>query len=268
MSSWRIETLTDIDERVPERVPRRGLPARLAEHPPADLGDQPGLLEHRDELVRADDAARRVVPAQQRLHAVHVHRVEVEERLVQQVELAVGERGLQVHLQPEPVDHRRLHLGREQRGAVLAHRLGAVQRDVGVAEQVLAGVAVALGDADAGGDRQRAVEAVEQERLAQHVAEPLGEQLRAGRERHALGEHHELVAAEPADRVAGPDRGREPGRDRAQQLVAGLVPERVVDLLEVVEVDEERGHRLLRRGGTGRASARPGRGSACGWRAR
>ena len=49
----------------------------------------------------------------------------------------------------------------------------------------------------------------------------------------------ELVAAEPADGVAGADRAAQPGGDLPQQLVAGRVAERVVDLLEAVEVAEE-----------------------------
>ena len=89
------------------------------------------------------------------------------------------------------------------------------------------------------------------------------ERLLAGRDRHherlerALGdlhgaplgilvadhEHGELVAAEPGDDVVAADRVHEPGRDAAQQLVADRVPERVVDALEVVEVDEH--HRDL-----------------------
>ena len=51
----------------------------------------------------------------------------------------------------------------------------------------------------------------------------------------------ELVAAEPRDRVGFAYRGRETLRHRLQQLVAGIVAERVVDPLEVVEVEEEAG---------------------------
>ena len=56
-------------------------------------------------------------------------------------------------------------------------------------------------------------------------------------------EHHELVAAHAADRVGVAQRARQPGRDRQQQPVAGLVPERVVDVLELVQVDEQRRRR-------------------------
>ena len=52
-------------------------------------------------------------------------------------------------------------------------------------------------------------------------------------------QERELVAAEASQRVCGPDRLRETRRNHLQQLVAGAVTERVVDLLEAVEVDEE-----------------------------
>src|SRR5690606_39459820 len=47
----------------------------------------------------------------------------------------------------------------------------------------------------------------------------------------------ELVAAQPRDDVAGPREAAEPPRRLAQELVARVVPERVVDVLEAVEVD-------------------------------
>ena len=51
-------------------------------------------------------------------------------------------------------------------------------------------------------------------------------------------QHAELVAAEAGDRVAGRGAPREPRPDLLQQLVAVDVAERVVDLLEAVEVHE------------------------------
>ena len=52
-------------------------------------------------------------------------------------------------------------------------------------------------------------------------------------------EDDELVAGEPAHDVAGPHCGLEALCEREEDLVAAGVPERVVDQLEVVEVDEE-----------------------------
>ena len=51
----------------------------------------------------------------------------------------------------------------------------------------------------------------------------------------------ELVAAEPRERVALPQRLLQARADLAQHLVARRVPERVVELLEAVEVDQQQG---------------------------
>ena len=51
-------------------------------------------------------------------------------------------------------------------------------------------------------------------------------------------EQHELVTAQPADRVARPHHVLQPAGDDLEHFVAGLVAVRVVDVLEVVQVEE------------------------------
>ena len=51
--------------------------------------------------------------------------------------------------------------------------------------------------------------------------------------------HDELIATQSPHHVLGPQRCLQPLRDRHQHLIAGLVVQPVVDLLEVVHVDEE-----------------------------
>ncbi len=60
-----------------------------------------------------------------------------------------------------------------------------------------------------------------------------------------LDQDGELVAAEARDGVARAQRLLEARRDRGEQLVAGGVPEAVVDELELVEVEEEDGDRAV-----------------------
>src|SRR4051794_16183824 len=55
------------------------------------------------------------------------------------------------------------------------------------------------------------------------------------------GQDDELVPAEPADDVVSAGAGAESGGDVAQQLVAHLVAQGVVDGLEAVEVHEQHG---------------------------
>ena len=54
-----------------------------------------------------------------------------------------------------------------------------------------------------------------------------------------LLEHNEFVAAEAGDEILWPQHLAQPVRHRAEQLVAAGMAERVVDLLELVEVDEQ-----------------------------
>ena len=59
----------------------------------------------------------------------------------------------------------------------------------------------------------------------------------------SLEEQGELVAAEPGHSVAGPQDRAQPVRGFDQEPVAGVVPEAVVDGLEMVEVTEHQGQR-------------------------
>ena len=61
----------------------------------------------------------------------------------------------------------------------------------------------------------------------------------------AGNQHQELVAAPPEDVVRLADVAQQEHRDLAQDAVAGLVPERVVDRLEAIDVDEHDRQRRL-----------------------
>ena len=81
-------------------------------------------------------------------------------------------------------------------------------------------------------------------RTRRHVrADPLGDLL--GEERRAVRQdHRELLAAEARDRVHRPDALAERDRHVLEDDVAGLVAVRVVDPLEVIDVDHEDERRL------------------------
>ena len=79
-------------------------------------------------------------------------------------------------------------------------------------------------------------------------ADPVGEAQNVGQPR--VGQHEgELVAAEPVDALALPGDAFEPAGDLHQHSVSGLVPEGVVDRLEVVEVEQEDGSASFMVGG-------------------
>ena len=83
------------------------------------------------------------------------------------------------------------------------------------------------------------------DRLAKQVQDSLRNQLRCGVESHRIDEHHKLVTAETTDGVVVSEGAPESGSDLAQDLIAGLVAVAVVDLLEAVDVDEQRGDRYV-----------------------
>ncbi len=51
----------------------------------------------------------------------------------------------------------------------------------------------------------------------------------------------EFVATEPRHDIARPQRAAQPARDFHQQHIAGVMPQRIVDDLEAVEIDEQHG---------------------------
>ncbi len=145
--------------------------------------------------------------------------------------------------------------------------LGVVHRDVGAPHQRLRVLAVGRvpRDADAAVHLQRDV--VEHDRLA-HAREHVLDDRR--QRRHVVGPHRrqdrELVAAEARDHPAFADPLGQSRPEMGEQIVAVLVAERVVDVLEVVEVEQ---HHCERRGsalGLPRSRRRRSRRTACGWR--
>ena len=125
-----------------------------------------------------------------------------------------------------------------QQHAVAAAALGGVERAVGLLDERVEALAGAQ-RRRAAGDLDRELLAVDGDRPA--VDRPL--QLhRAPRELALVAdlaeEHGELLAAPARDAVVRPDRVAQAAGDLDQHAVAGAVAERVVDLLEVVEVEE------------------------------
>ena len=126
---------------------------------------------------------------------------------------------------------------------VLAARLRRHHRRLGARDE-LARVHRMLRPArEAHGDRDpaRGVELGARDVLDEPPGEPFGV-LRVPRGHH----DRELLAAEPADDVRGPDRRAQSLGEAAEDLVAGAMSVDVVHALEVVDVEHEDGHRVVR----------------------
>ncbi len=188
------------------------------------------------------------LPAQQRLHADDLPAVDVDLGLVVELEVLVLERGAQLALERQQLAELERHVVLEDLVMAAAGVLGGVHRDVRVANEVVAVGRPARmhNDADARPDGQLASR--DRHRLSQLLVQPVGhlDGLLLAR---GVEQHGELVAAEPRQRVAGAHGRGEALGHGPQQLVAGVVAQAVVHLLEAVEVHEQ--HRQRRPGALG-----------------
>src|SRR5215217_2418056 len=83
------------------------------------------------------------------------------------------------------------------------------------------------------------------QRVGPGGAQALRGRHRLPRAREALREHDEFVAAEPGDEIAWACGALQARCEPAQELVARLMAERVVDGLELVEVDQHERERAV-----------------------
>ena len=225
----------------PLASPALALGQRMLEHLAGERLDDPGLLGQRDEAVGTETTELGMVPARQRLDAELGAAVQRHLGLVVDDELAAVQPATQLGGQREAVDAVLVVLlGVGGKGGVGG--LGEIQRDVRVAQQLDGGAPVGgeAGDADAGRDVQG--QRIEVERAVQRVEQLAGDALglRAGRRRSARAN------SSPPRRARMPAparRGLQAPGDLDQHAVAELVPERVVDGLEVIEVEQQHGAR-------------------------
>ena len=119
-----------------------------------------------------------------------------------------------------------------------------VHGEVGTLQDLVDALFAAVEDDDADACRSEMPQFAEHELLAEFrqdtVARGDGAQRGVGGIRSAVLEHdHEFVAADARYQIPRLDAALEPGRDLRQELVAHIVALRVVQRLEIVQVDEE-----------------------------
>ena len=223
--------------------------AHLRQRPAADIADETGLLRHRHEVAGRDLAALRVEPAQQGFSARHLQAVRVVLGLVVHLEQLVLERSPQLHLERQSLDRARVHGAGVETELVAAGGLGFVHGEVGVLHQCLSVGAVLGKQRNADARRHHKLIPALDERCGEGVLDALRRLLGVAGGRLA-GEHHdELIAADPRQLAAGAgvgERAAEPLGHLAEERIAGLVAQGIVDALELVEIDEQQRHRRWR----------------------
>ena len=211
----------------------------VVEDPAADLADEVALLGERDEALRQEHAERRVRPADERLEAEHLVVAHPHDRLEHEVELVVLDGAAQVACDLDPLGEVDADRVVKYGDGVATGLLGLVDGRVGVADQHL-GIERGVRGREGHPDRRRDEElgTVDVERRPQAPPQPVGQGAGLGDTDGPAEHDDELVAADPADEIAGAGVLGETLGDLHEELVAVAVAERVVDELEPVEVEE------------------------------
>ena len=134
---------------------------------------------------------------------------------------------------------RRIHRFDEELVVVAAVGLGVIHRRVGVADQRLGILAVLRVEADT--DRRRAVQhvPVDVAGFADGPDQAVDELDDSPFASQAIDDDDEFVAAQAEQVFVAVHQGAHPARQFGQQTVAGLMAERVVDRLEMVQIDDQ-----------------------------
>ena len=127
----------DLERRIERAPPAQRLRGGAAKHPVADLDDEPGLLGDRDEFARRHVAEFGMAPARQRLGLDDAAGADLDDRLIVELDLVVGERSVQIADEAGAGRRRDVKRGRKNLQAVAPRAFGGVHREVRVAQQRL-----------------------------------------------------------------------------------------------------------------------------------
>ena len=224
-------------DREPQARPGARPRTGRAQHPFAERQDQAGLLGQRNEARRRNLAPLGVAPAQQRLDPDHPHADEVDLRLIVEVELSVREAAAKVVLERPALAQAQVHLFLEEAERAAPFGLRPIERQVRVLQELPRIAAIGEGDADAGPHQDLLAIQIDRLRQERHNAT----RQRLGRVQSDLAgpKDGELVAAQPCQGVGAPDAALEALRHPTEQKIAGGMAQRVVDVLEAVEVEAQ-----------------------------
>src|ERR1019366_1573001 len=203
-----------------------------------------------------------MIPAYQRLDADDFAREYFYLRLVVKFELLAFERLAQVMLERKPLRRGLAHGVMIEEEAAATLRLRVVHGDVRILEQCVDIVAVARIQNDADRRRNKYLVRAQNDRLREHRQQASRRSRRILLAGDAVEEHDEFVAAMAAHvsfhRLSMRRHGdivrtkatHEPLRDDTKKVVANRVSQRIVDALELVEVEEhDRERRTVALGG-------------------
>lgn len=227
------------------------LMAGVIQHPASERNDCAGFLRDRHKVRCRQQAAPGMLPEDLCLHAQNPAAVQINFRCVMQPQLIAFKGGHQFADQGHALGHFPRNLLGVEVILVAAHFLGAVQRHVGLPEQAV-GVETELAvTADANAHRNVQCIAGQVIRRQQRVADVGGHRRRLGRVTDVQLQDREFIATQTRHHVAFADTGLDAPGDLLQQQIANRVAQRVIDPLEVVQIQvkHRKRHRAASRSG-------------------
>jgi hypothetical protein len=212
----------------------------FVEHPPGDGRDQLGSFDLVHEAGGRQQTMHGMAPAQQCLDPGELAGHKVDLGLVMKHQLVAGDAIAQVDQQRELLGC--LSFLRDVKDRVTAAGLlSNVHRRVGAAEQLGCGFAVLGKQGDANARRHVNDLVTNHEPRGARLLDLPGHRCRGRHVGRVSGQDRELVSTEPRDRIDVSQRVEQTLGDLFEHAVAVVVAERVVDLLEPIEVHHHHG---------------------------
>ena len=231
------DTHRDAARRVAQGAERGETGERALHHHPAEIAHQAGFFRDRKELGRRDKPAA-VLPVRHRIES-HMAAAERAPRLPSHRDLLRREGAPQCLGDPYATAECRGLLRPEGPPGIPTTALGLVERQIGILQQAMHLLPIRWEDSHAA--RQADLHA-----LAHQLHRP-GERLvdvshARGRSLRLIGagrQQNEFIAAQARDDILRPCHGAQAPCQLDQQRVAHVMAARVVDLLEVVDIEED-----------------------------
>ena len=183
-------------------------------------------------------------PAQKRLEPDNVIGREVDDWLIVDLKLLGGQRLAEFTLERVPLLHLRVHLALEKPERAAPISLGPVKSEIRIAHQLRRGISVVGADGDANtdpDDHQLRVDLIGRSDRVDNAKRKRG-RVRWFRNPHL--HDRELIPAHACHRISLPDQRTQPIGHHLKELVAGGMPERIVDGLEVIEIEQMGGNQF------------------------
>ena len=194
-----------------------------------------------DEVERGNHTTCRVDPSGEGFERHQTTTGDVDDRLEPGDEFPGDEPALEILEQRKPAEDLVLHLVAEHLDTVASTALGPVHGDVRLAEQrrcVDRLVVVGIADHHTDRSAHRHLLSGDLNRFAKSLEDPAGNGAGMKRVGRGLRHHDELISAEARYRVRIAKRLLEASGHDAEEIVAGAVAQRVVHVLEAVQIDQ------------------------------